>query len=45
MTLQRMTICLGIALALGLSLTQMPRAILAAPAQVLQHALYLDTQE
>jgi peptidylprolyl isomerase len=45
MTLQRMTICIGLALSLGLSLAQMPRAVLAAPSQDLQHTLYLDTKD
>jgi peptidylprolyl isomerase len=49
MTLQRMTIRavlgLGFALGLGFSFAQMPHAVLAAPAQDLQHTLYLDTKD
>jgi peptidylprolyl isomerase len=45
MILRRMMIFLAFALGLGLCLAEMPRAVLAVPAQKLENTIYLDTKD
>jgi peptidylprolyl isomerase len=45
MTFQRMTICVGLALALAFGFARVSTGLSAAPAQDLQHTLYLDTKD